>query len=291
MPGLRSSKLFIIDIEPDPRAPKLVKTIEKNELSEKAGYSRPHTVHCGPNGVFMTCLGGAEGDGDGPGGIALLDHDSFDVVRRWETDRGPQHFHYDAWWHLNKNTLISSEWVSPSMFESGVVPELLLQNKYGHCMHFWDLATGEHRQRVDLGEDQQMVLEVRPSHDPEATWGFVGVVISTADLSGSIFYWHLDGEEWKAKKVITIPAKPVDDITLLPPLLKPFNAVPPIITDIDLSVDDKYLYVSCWANGELKQYNVSNPSSPVEVGSGSVASSIQFRTQRGQISRSMVGRR
>ncbi|GAA3625491.1 selenium-binding protein SBP56-related protein [Microlunatus ginsengisoli] len=271
VPGLRSSRLYIFDTHPDPSTPVLVKTVEAAELSEKAGYSRPHTMHCGPNGVFMTCLGGAAGDDDGPGGIALLDHDTFDVLRAWETARGPQHFHYDAWWHLNQNVLISSEWGSPSMIENGVVPELLLSNAYGHALHFWDLATGEHRQRVEFGDQHQMVLEVRPSHDPNATWGFVGVVISTEDLSGSIWRWYRDdqdgeGEEWKAEKVITIPAEPADPDDL-PPALKPFGAVPPLITDIDLSVDDRFLYVSCWGTGELKQYDVGDPANPVEVGS------------------------
>jgi methanethiol oxidase len=43
--------------------------------------------------------------------------------------------------------------------------------------------------------------------------------------------------------------------------------VPPLITDIDLSVDDRWLYVSCWGTGELKQYDVSDPFSPRETGS------------------------
>lgn len=266
VPGLRSSNIYVLDIGQDPRKPELVKTIDGAALSAKAGYSRPHTIHCGPDGVFLTCLGGEQGDDDGPGGIALLDHDSFEVVRAWETDRGPQHFHYDAWWHLNQNVLISSEWGSPSMIEDGVVPELLLEKKYGHAIHFWDLAAGKHVQRVDLGDEHQMALEVRPSHDPEATWGFVGVVISTEDLSGSIFRWFRDGDEWKAEKVITIPAEPADP-DLLPPLLKGFGAVPPIITDIDLSVDDRFLYVSCWGTGELKQFDVSDPANPRQVGS------------------------
>ena len=248
----------------------LHKTIEAKELAEKAGYSRPHTLHCGPDGVFLTCLGsgtsGDGSDGDGPGGIALLDHATFDVLRAWETDRGPQYLAYDAWWHLNQNTLISSEWGTPSMIENGLVPELLLGGKYGHQLHFWDLAEGRHLQTVDLGAEQQMVLELRPSHDPEATWGFVGVVVSTADLSASVWRWHRDGGEWTADKVITIPAEPADAADL-PPALAPFGAVPPLITDIDLSVDDKMLYVSCWGIGELKQYDVSDPAHPREVGS------------------------
>ena len=47
----------------------------------------PHTVHCGPGGIFMSNLGGANGGG-GPGGVALIDHDTFEVTGAWETDRG-----------------------------------------------------------------------------------------------------------------------------------------------------------------------------------------------------------
>jgi methanethiol oxidase len=266
VPGIRSSAIHVLDTHPDPRNPVLVKTIDARELSENAGYSRPHTSHCGPDGVFLTCLGGPVGDPDGQTGIALLDHQTFDVMRAWETDRGPQQLSYDAWWHLNTNVLISSEWGTPSMIEDGVVPELLLSQKYGHVLHFWDLAEGKHVQSLDLGAQHQMALEVRPSHDPDATWGFLGVVVSTEDLSGSVWRWFRDGGEWQVEKVITIPAEPADPDEL-PPLLKPFGALPPIITDIDLSVDDRFLYVSCWATGELKQFDVTDPAHPKETGS------------------------
>src|SRR5438067_11111373 len=51
-PGLRSSRIHILDTKPDPRQPRLVKVIEPQELMERAGYSRPHTVHCGPDGMY-----------------------------------------------------------------------------------------------------------------------------------------------------------------------------------------------------------------------------------------------
>ena len=41
----------------------------------------------------------------------------------------------------------------------------------------------------------------------------------------------------------------------------------PLVTDIDLSVDDRSLYVSCWGTGELKRYDVSDPFHPRETGS------------------------
>src|SRR5512139_1692221 len=64
---------------------------------------------------------------------------------------------------------------------------------------------------------------------------------------------------------ITIPAQPASEEDL-PPLLKGFKAVPPLVTDIDLSLDDRFLYVSCWGTGELHQYDVSNPFMPTLTG-------------------------
>ena len=46
VPGLRSSNIYVLDIASDPRKPTLVKTIDGETLSAKAGYSRPHTLHC-----------------------------------------------------------------------------------------------------------------------------------------------------------------------------------------------------------------------------------------------------
>src|SRR5258708_35050228 len=96
VPGLRSSTTYVFDTKPNPRNPVLSHTIEASELSVKAGYSRPHTVHCGPGGIFMSALGGADGE-DGPGGVALIDHNTFEVLGPWEADRGPQFFAYDVW--------------------------------------------------------------------------------------------------------------------------------------------------------------------------------------------------
>ena len=190
-----------------------------------------------------------------------MDHENFDVRGQWEMDRGPQVMAYDFWWHLGQDTVMTSEWGTPNMIENGVVPELLLGNKYGHKIHFWDLHKRKHVQELDLGSEHQMALELRPAHDPTKSHGFMGVVVSTADLSGSIWTWYRDGDKWAIKKVIEIPAEPADADDL-PELLKGFSAVPPLITDIDLSMDDRFLYVSCWGTGEFHQYDVSDPLNP-----------------------------
>ena len=264
IPGMRSSRIHIVDTMPDPRQPRLIKVIEADEIIRKTGYSRPHTVHCGPDGIYINALGGP--DGNGPGGIFMLDAETFEIKGRWERERGPQHLAYDFWWHLGHDTMITSEWGTPNMVENGVDPELLLAGKYGNALHVWDLNRRRHLQRLELGPEQQMLLELRPAHDPNETSGFVGVVTSLKDLSASVWTWYREGASWQIRKVIEIPAEPAsaDD---LPPLLKGFGAVPPFVTDINLSLDDRFLYVSCFGTGELKQFDVSDPFNPVETGS------------------------
>jgi selenium-binding protein 1 len=80
-----------------------------------------------------------------------------------------------------------------------------------------------------------------------------------------VWLWQRDGEQWTANKVITIPAEPAE-ASQLPPALQPFGAVPPLISDIDLSMDDRHLYVACWGTGELRQYDVSDPFAPKPTG-------------------------
>lgn len=263
IPGLRSSRIYVVDTRPDPRRPRIIKTIQPDEVMEKSGYSRVHTVHCGPDAIYANAIGAP--DGDGPGGVFLMDHTTFEIKGQWEQDRGSQQFAYDFWWHLNHDTMITSEWGTPNMVENGLNPEILLNAGYGHQLHVWDLRTRRHLEALDLGKEHQMVLELRPAHDPRQAYGFVGVVTSLKDLSGSIWLWYREGKTWAIRKVIDVPAEPAD-ASLLPPMLQGFGAVPPLISDINLSLDDKCLYVSCWGTGELKQYNVSDPFNPVQTG-------------------------
>ncbi len=259
VPGLRSSRIYILDVKPDPRQPTIEKVIEPEEIYRRVNYSRFHTIHCGPEGIYISALGNPEGEG--PGGVFLLDHFSFEVLGQWEVDRGPQYFAYDFWWHLGHDTMVSSEWGTPKMIENGVQPDLLLGGQYGRRLHIWDLRKRRHLQTLDPGEEYQMMLELRAAHDPTKAYGFVNTVVSLKDLSSSVWLWHKDKDEWHLARVIDIPAEPADP-EQLPPLLQSFKAVPPLVTDINLSLDDRQLYVSCWGTGELRQYDVSDPFNP-----------------------------
>jgi selenium-binding protein 1 len=117
-----------------------------------------------------------------------------------------------------------------------------------------------------------MALEIRPAHDPAKDYGFCGVVVDTTNLQGRDL--HLvakDDGTFEAKKTITIDPRPEPRRRTCRRFCRASSAVPPLVTDIDLSLDDKYLYVACWGLGEMHQYDVSDPMNPklagkVEIG-------------------------
>ncbi len=45
-----------------------------------------------------------------------------------------------------------------------------------------------------------MALEVRPAHDPISEYGFLGVVVDTTNLEGSIWTWWREGGKFHIEK-------------------------------------------------------------------------------------------
>jgi methanethiol oxidase len=247
VPGMRSSRIHILDVGSDPRKPEIVKVIEPEEVKAKTGYSAPHTVHCMPGGIVTISMLG-DRDGNLPGGFAVLDGKTFDVLGRWETDKGDQQMMYDFWYQPRKNVLLSSEWGAPNTFQPGFKLEDVPAGKYGHRIHFWDLEKKSHTQTVDLGETGMIPLEVRWLHNPDAETGFVG-----AALSSTQWRWFRQNGSWAVEKVVEVESKEVAGWPI---------PVPGLITDLIVSMDDRYLYFSNWLHGDLRQYDISDPAHP-----------------------------
>ena len=234
----------------------------------KTGYSRPHTVHCGPEGIYISTLGGAGADGTAgpaghlPDGLRELRGAGHagrsSAARRSCTTTSGGTCRATTWCRANGACRRSSRTASS--------PKTCSANRYGHRLHFWELRARRHVQTIDLGANHQMALEIRPAHDPTREYGFLGVVVDTTNLEGSIWTWYREDGQFHAKKTAIIPPEPAD-AALLPALLKGFGAVPPLISDIDLSLDDRFLYVACWGTGELRQYDVTDPMKPQLAGS------------------------
>ena len=206
VPGLRSSRIHVVDTKPIPAAPTLVKVIEPEELNHKTGYSRPHTIALRPRRDLH--LRARRRERRRAGGIFLLDCETFDRAGVGGRARPAA---------LHLRLLVAPRLRHPGLervghaghVRDGVVPEKLLGQEYGHQLHIWDLAPRAPR-RVDLGDEHQMVLELRPAHDPRRTYGFVGVVVSVEDLCASVWRCRTAPTASRDQKVIAIPAEPAE---------------------------------------------------------------------------------
>ena len=248
VPAQRSSRIHIFDTA-DERAPRLHKVIEPEEIKEKTDLTAPHTTHCLTDKLIISMLG--DGEANGPGGFLTLD-EHFNITGRWETKTDPMRFNYDFWYQPRHNVMVSSEWASPSTYYPGFDLDDVKAGKYGQHIHFWDWEKHEIVQSFDLGEEGLIPLEVRFHHNPDSSHGFVG-----AALSSNMWHWHKADGEWKVEKVVDVPSVEVEGWPM---------PVPSLITDLLVSMDDRYLYFSNWLHGDIRQYDISDPSHPKLTG-------------------------
>ena len=150
--------------------------------------------------------------------------------------------------------LVSSEWGEPNAYEPGFDIEDVGAGRYGQRLHFWDLAERRLEQTLDLGEHGLIPLEVRWLHDPDAEQGFVG-----ATLSSNIFRFHRSNGSYQAEPVIEVDNEELEGWPLP-------GGVPGLITDLVVSMDDRFLYFSNWLHGDLRQYDISDPANPKLTG-------------------------
>ena len=250
IPGVRTSNFYIVDTATDPLSPSLFKTISGEKIKAETNLSSPHTVHCLGSDIIVSMLGDA--NGNAPGGYLQLSKD-FEIVGRWEKNTAGMNFSYDFWYQPRHNMMVSTEWAAPNTFMPGFDLEDVSKGNYGRHIHFWDLKNKSIEKSIDLGKDGMIPLEARFLHDPDSTHGFVG-----ATLSSNIFHWfkNKDGD-LIIEKVIDVES--IDNGILPVPM-------PGLITDILISMDDKYLYFSNWFHGDLRQYDISDPSNPKLTG-------------------------
>jgi len=248
-PGIKTGNIHVIDTS-NQRAPKLHTTVKGRDIAKKVNLSAPHTTHCLPDGRIMISMLG-DRNGNGPGGFLLLD-EKFHIAGRWEKKAAGMKYNYDFWYQPRHNVMVSSEWAAPNTFWQGFKLKDVKAGKYGRQIHFWDWSEGKITKSASLGETGLIPLEVRFHHNPKSSHGFVG-----AALSSCIWHWHKTGGKWQVENVIQVKPKEVKGW--------PFP-VPGLITDILISMDDRFLYFSNWLHGDIRQYDISNPSKPKLTG-------------------------
>merc|ERR1712001_13344 len=152
------------------------------------------------------------------------------------------------------NVMISTEWGHPRCFFGGLDLKDVEEGNYGTHLNVYDWKERKLIQKIDVGLEGVMPLEIRFLHDPKATEGFVG----SALFAKMYRFFKTDAGDWAAEKVIDIPSKKVDGWVL--------PEMPGVMTDILISMGDKYLYFSNWVHGDIRQYDITDTKNPKLTG-------------------------
>jgi len=182
------------------------------------------------------------------------------------------HFNYDFWYQPGQNVMVNSEFTAPNIYKDGFKVSDMLEGKYGKGLCFWNWEERTFIKHFDLGDDGRIPLEVRFLHDPKSSHGYVATTIGS-----SVWHWYRDKDEkWQIENVIKVKSIEKEGWQI---------PVPSFISDLLVSLDDRFLYLACWFHGEIRQYDIKVPNEPrlvgiVWCGAGLVHLSNKVRTKR-----------
>ena len=219
-------------------------------IKEKYGLSYPHTIHCLANGKIMISFLGVDADHPSTtannGADFLWFDENLDVEQRWvKNPEDRPKYGYDYWYQPYHNIMVSTEWGTPNAFSQGFNPGHLGEGLYGSSIHFWDWTKRELIQttKFDLSK-VAMPLEIRFKHEPKSVHAICG-----AALTSNIIHIYKDE---KTKKWETNP----DWIQVEPVEMEKWAlpSMPGLVTDVLISMDDKYAYFSNWLHGDIRYF-------------------------------------
>lgn len=249
IPCIGSDRVYILDVGENERAPQMFKVLEPEEM-HAFDLSAPHTTHCLASGeVMISTMGNTKGEGKGD--FFLIDTKTWVPKGTWTRGDKKAAFGYDFWYQPYWDTMVASEWASPYVFKPGFNLENVLDpSKTGRSLNFYAWKDRVLKQVINLGEDGISPLEVRFLHDPKAPYGFVGCAVNA-----NIYrFYRKDDGTWDTEKVIHIPPKKVKGWVL--------PEMQGLVSDILISLDDRFMYLSNWLHGDVRQYDITDPKNP-----------------------------
>jgi methanethiol oxidase len=263
--GLGSSKIFIFDVHSDPARPRYVKTIDNFEKLT-GGAVGPHGAYALPGRVLVPCLSNAKDKG-GRTALVEFSNDADYIATHWMPTKETKNvagseladgYCYDARVLPRKNVLLTSSFTGWKnyMREFGDLakdPEAM--KNFGGTMVVWDFHT---RKPKKVFKVPGAPLEVRWAWGENHNYAF------TATALGSKLWlaYEDEGGEWQAKEVATIGGE---------------GGVLPV--DISLSADDRTLFVSCFGDGKVRVFDVSNPHQPKVIHEKQIGRQVNMVSQ------------
>jgi selenium-binding protein 1 len=240
VPGLFSGRIYVVDVA-DPKQP-VVKSMHE-DLVRKSGYTTPHTIIGLENGNNLVTMIGAASPSTAPGGLVEINGQTGEFVQVFGPPAGrdfnkiPPKYMYDAGMKPELNRMVTTSFGLPKEVGPGITIDGL-----GTDVYVWDWKERKVIQTENIGAGTG-ALEVRWRAAQGSTVGY-----TNAPGSNEIWAWDdLDGDgKYRFAAVIKLPK----------------GSVP---TDMLLTDDDKYMYVSNWMGNNVQQYNIEDPLKPVLV--------------------------
>ncbi|NXH45753.1 SBP1 oxidase, partial [Dicaeum eximium] len=253
LPSLISSRIYVVDVGSQCRQPRICKTIEPVEVFWTCDKAHLATTHALPSGdVLIANMGDAAGRGKG--GFVVLDGETFELKGNWENECDTPPTGHDFTYKAQQNVLISSAGVVPRVAGRGFNPDEL---KKGGDTRVAPLSTGlagpgAPESRISRCSPQIPHSRCSPQipHSP--------VFSPNPACPGR--------DNWAVEEVIRIPAKDVSG-WIMPKM-------PAFISDLVISPDDRFLFVSNWLHGDIRQYELARNCKPRLVGQVFVGGSI-----------------
>ncbi|XP_009641917.2 methanethiol oxidase-like [Egretta garzetta] len=176
LPCLISSRIYVVDVVSQCRAPRLCKMIEPVEVFWKCNKGYLGVVHSLPNGdILISNMG--DPAGNGKGGFIVLDGETFELKGNWENVCEVPPTGYDFWYQPCHNVLVSSAGLVPKCAGYGFDPDDFGKGIFGRRLNVGTLPCHTLIQCFDLGEDS-LPLCVKFLHDPNAAEGYVCCALS-----------------------------------------------------------------------------------------------------------------
>ncbi len=249
--GLESSKIFIFDVYTDPARPRYVKTISDFEETT-GGAIGPHGAYALPGRVLVPCLSNAKDKG---GRTALVEYSNQGdyIATHWMPVKDTpglagaefaDGYGYDARVLPRKNALLTTSftgWKNYTREFADLVQDAEAMKQFGGSMVLWDFHTRLPKQVFNV---PGAPLEIRWAWGPQHNHAFTATA-----LTSKLWLCYEDAQgKWQAKEVADIGGA---------------GGVLPV--DMSLSADDRTLFVSCFGDGKVRVFDVSNPHQPRQI--------------------------
>uniref|UniRef100_A0A1I7T6T7 Methanethiol oxidase n=1 Tax=Caenorhabditis tropicalis TaxID=1561998 RepID=A0A1I7T6T7_9PELO len=247
VPCMNSGKIYVIGFEKERFW--IEKEIGSDDLTRKDA-SCPYAVRSLPlkgAPVHVSTLG--DKFGNGKGDFLLIDRRTWEIRKKSEPTSSA--FGGDFSLQPRHNLLISSEWGHPRLLREGLSPSELenVSESFGSRLHVWQISPPKLLQSIDLdSSDGSLVVAVKFLHNADCNHAF-----AISAIGSSVFHLHMNtlSREWTADKVAHVPSLKVENWQS--------DEMPALLTDMIISMDDRWLYVCGFLHGIVWRFDIQDP--------------------------------